>query len=321
MGYIMAEIFQENNNMKYLSEHFKELEKRGNYPEEAIKALEETASKIDGNKKFAAAFEKLRLRYMNSNSERMSNRNVFILLDKLAKKYKVNEYTLHLVFLIVCSELLHKRYKAKGISDEIFWRGVDDFRCKMLECMACKHVPGTFVETWNWGFMHMNRFALGRFQYEYDDADFDFTTKAGVHIKKGQQVINFHIPSSGIPLTDDIRLDSYKKAYEFFKDQRTPDGYLILRCGSWLLFPGHEKMLFKDSNILRFYRDFEIYKWEERDNFGDDWRIWNADAQLPLEQRPADTKLRKAYKDWMTAGNKTGYGCGVIVFDGEKIVR
>lgn len=307
--------------MKYLSEHFKELERRGNYPEEAVKALEETAAKIDGNKKFADAFEKLRLRYMNSKSPRMSNEPVFKQVEALAKKYKVNPMTLKLVFLIVCSELLHKRYKAQGISDEIFWAGVDDFRCKMLECMACYKVPGTFVETWNWGFMHMNRFALGRFQYEYDDADFTFTTKAGVKIKKGQEIINFHIPSSGISLTDDVRLDSYKKAYEFFKDQRTPEGYLILKCSSWLLFPGHEEMLDKNSNILKFYHDFEIYRSEERDNFGDAWRIWNAYTLLPLEQWPADTKLRKAYKDWMMSGKKTGYGCGVIVFDGKKIIR
>lgn len=307
--------------MKYLNSHLKEVEKRGNYPEEAVKVLEETAAKIDSDADFSKKYGKLIYRYMNAKSERRSNDRCLNAVEALAKSKGINPYTLDLLFLISCSEILKENYKKAGLPESLYWDGVDDFRCKMLECMDCEHCVGTFVVGWNWGFMHMNRFSLGRFQYEYSDANRSFKTKAGIKIKRGQPVINFHIPSSGIPLTDDVRLDSYKKAYEFFKDQRTEEGYLILKCSSWLLFPGHEEMLDKNSNILKFYHDFELYYSEERANFHDDWRVWGAYTELPLEQWPADTKLRKAYKDWMMAGKKTGYGCGYIVFDGEKIVR
>ena len=37
----------------------------------------------------------------------------------------------------------------------------------------------------------------------------DFTTSCGHEIKSGDKYVNFHIPSSGVSLTDEIRFDSY----------------------------------------------------------------------------------------------------------------
>ena len=90
-----------------------------------------------------------------------------------------------------------------------------DLRCKLIECIKCEEVPGTFVAGWYNGFFKLERFAYGRFQFEESDYgyDFDFVTKAGYRLTKGQPVIGFHIPSSGVPLTDEVRLDAYKKAY------------------------------------------------------------------------------------------------------------
>ncbi len=306
--------------MKYLSEHFREVEKRAKFPPESVEIFEKAAARIDADPEFSAKFEKIRRGYMYPKPTNLGR--IYIpKIEKLAEEYGIHPYTLEMVFLVVCSELLYKRYKKKGISEEIYWNGIDDFRCKLLECIECEGVHGTFVADWNDGFFAMNRFALGRFQFEYDTFGDSFTTSAGVKIKKGQRCINFHIPSSGIPLTDDVRFDAYKRAYEFFSDVRTKQGYLILRCSSWLLFPKHREFLPENSNILRFMDDFEIYDYEEKDGFHDDWRIWGHYSDVPLEERPADTGLRAAYKKWMMAGNKTGYGRGVIVFDGKKIIK
>lgn len=304
--------------MKFLSENFIEIEKRAGFPAQAKTVLEKTASELDSNRNFGDALEKIRKGFMYGKSDNFSP--YVKKSHEIAEAYGVNQYTLDLVYVMTCCELLRKRYKRAGIPEQIYWDGINDLRCKLLECMECEHTVGSFVADWNGGFLKMNRFALGRFQYEYDTFDRDYTTKSGIVIKKGDESLNFHIPSSGIPLTDEIRMNSYKKAYDFFKDRRTKDGYLLLRCGSWLLYPEHEKFLDKNSNILRFLHDFEIYDWAYRDNFGDDWRIWGHYSDLPLEERPSDTKLRAAYKKWMMSGHKTGYGCGIILFDGEKIV-
>lgn len=303
--------------MKYLSEHFKEIERRTEYPAQAVTVLEAVARRLDTEEEFGKKFEKIRKNYMYGKG-RLGK--YLAKVEKLAQEHGIHPYTLTEVFLMVCCELLHKRYREAGISEEIYWDGVCDLRYKLVECMECEHQVGTFVGDWNDGFLRMTRFALGRFQFEYSDFGMNYTTKTGVKIKKGQPCLNFHIPSSGVSLTDDVRMDSYARAWEFFKDMRTPDGYLILTCGSWLLFPGHEEFLDPRSNILRFYHDFEIFEWKEKDNFGDDWRIWGHYSDLPLEERPADTKLRAAYKKWMMDGNKTGYGVGVIILkDGKPL--
>ena len=62
-------------------------------------------------------------------------------------------------------------------------------------------------------------------------------------------------------------------------------------------------------------------KFGKKDEFNDDWRIWGHYSDLPLEERPADTKLRAAYKKWMMAGNKTGYGCGIIILKDGKPMK
>lgn len=306
--------------MVFYSEHFKELEKKCNFPEEAVKVFDKTAQRLDSDSKLGAEFERLCKGYMYPVASNLGNKWI-PKVEEFAEKNGMNKYTLDMVFVMVCAELLHKKYKKKGYSDELFWAGCDDFRCKLLECMECEGVPGTFVAGWNDGFFKMNRFALGRFQFEYDDFPCDFTTSAGVKIKKRQKCVNFHIPSSGIPLTDEVRLDSYKKAYEFFESERTKEGYLILKCSSWLLFPRHEEFLPEKLNIRRFMSDFEIYDSAESENFGNDWRVFGHYTELPLEEWPEDTTLRKAYKNWLLKGNPAGHGCGVIVFDGEKIVR
>ena len=80
-------------------------------------------------------------------------------------------------------------------------------------------MPGTFVAGWNDGAFKMKRFAYGRFQYELCTYNWenDFVTSCGKVLKVGDTYVNFHIPSSGIPLTDEVRLASYKEAYKHYK--------------------------------------------------------------------------------------------------------
>ena len=39
-------------------------------------------------------------------------------------------------------------------------------------------------------------------------------------VKEGDKVLNIHIPSNGIPLTDEVRLNAYREAYEFYKKEK-----------------------------------------------------------------------------------------------------
>lgn len=307
--------------MKHLTDHIIKLMQKDRFPEEAVKECERIEARLDNEPDFAMDMDSCCHLYMFPKAG-----NMRFYLDKIeneiAPKYGENVYTLHLIFLMNCTETLLDRYHEAGISEDIYWDTMDDIRCKLLECMECEHCVGTFVAGWFDGFFEMNRFALGRFQFEYSDFGNEggYTTKCGYHINDGDFAVGFHIPSSGIPLTDEIRLDSYKKAYEFFKD-RFNGKPAVFVCGSWLLFPKHKEFLPPYLNILRFMDDFEIVRSSEKDNFGDDWRVFGHWTEEPLENWPTDTALRKAYKEWLLAGNKTGSGYGVIIFDGEKILK
>jgi hypothetical protein len=224
-----------------------------------------------------------------------------------------------MVFLIVCSQQLLKWYRKAGYPDALFWETMKDLGYKAAECMDIKHIPGTYVAHWNDNFFLLDRFTCGRFQYERGKFPFDYVTKSGRKIAAGSKCLCIHIPSSGVPLTDEVRMDSYRKAYELFRDDRE-DGVLILHCSSWLLNLTQEKFLPEHSNVLKFMRDFTVYRSEEYDNFPDGWRIFGDVWGIPVEQLPEKTGLQRAYKQGLLAGYRGGRGWGFFLFDGEKII-
>ena len=291
------------------------------FPEEAIAEMSRIETRLDNEPDFAEDMDGLVREYMYPEAENLG-KYLDIISNELSPKYNEHEYTLHEIFLLNCTEILHGRYMEAGIPENIFFDTMCDLKYKLMECIECEHVWGTFVAGWNDGFFRMTRFALGRFQYEPSVFTHKggYLTKCGYKIEEGEHIHGFHIPSSGVSLTDDVRLDSYRKAYEFYKDEL--DGKpLVLCCGSWLLYPKHREFLPSNLNILRFMDDFEIISEGIDESFHNDWRLFGHWTEYPLEQWPEDTSLRKAYKNWLVSGHKAGDGYGVIIFDGEKILR
>ena len=242
-------------------------------------------------------------------------------LSEISKVHGMNEYSLDLLLVVCGLPYMHERFTAKGLSDSVFYETMDDVRCKVNECIECKGVIGTFVAGWDDRFFKAECFGFGRFQYEsavYGDDD--FTLHCGKTLKKGDRFINMHIPSRGIPLTDETRLASYRAAYPYFK-KYFDDGIVIFGCHSWLLYDKHLEFLPEGMNIRKFVRDFELVYSVETEEFGDRWRVFGRYANLPDAELPRDTALRKAYAEWLCSGHKSGVGLGMFAFDGEKIIK
>ena len=293
---------------------------RYHYPEIAVKEFTRIGQKLDREKDFGDRFDAILNGYLYPETDGLGE--ALEAVTTLGAEYGENEYAIQFMLILNCMPTLKERYDAAGIEEQVFWDSADDLRCKLLECIKCKEVPGTFVAGWNDGFIKMTRFAYGRFQYEVrtHDFTFDFVTSCGKTIKSGDTLINFHIPSSGVPLTDEVRMDSYRRAYPHYK-HLFPDGKVIFCCGSWLLYPKHREFLPPTSNILKFMDDFELVSWAEQEGFRNDWRVFGKYAELPYDQWPRDTSLRRAYADWMIKNGRAGDGFGVIVFNGNGIVR
>lgn len=237
-------------------------------------------------------------------------------LSKLPELCGVNKYSSDMVFVMLCARMWYYISRQRNIDEKLYWDSMVDLRCKLHECHDIFGVWGTFVTPWFKGFFTGDRFALGRMQfekipYEYDDYK-------GI-VKKGQDVLNCHVPSSG-PMTGELLLDSLKRAYNFFPEVRR-DGLMPVVAHSWLVYPPHYALFPEKSNLRKFYNMFDIIlSWEDEHN-SDFQRIFNCVYKPEiLDKVPADNTLRRNFLEYVKAGNKMGHGFGILLFDGEKIV-
>ena len=217
---------------------------------------------------------------------------------------QLNEYTADLMFLLECTGYLLQKYRDS----------------KMRECIKVKKVFGTFVAGWYDGFFKFKRFSFGRLQFDITRHEGDTIRIADRVIEKGDLVLYCHIPSAG-PLVHEQCIESYKKAYEYFKNE-LKDGVLVVRCCSWLLMPNYMEMFKKCSpNIYNFAKDFNILKVNICDDFESGWRIFGVEVDLKnIKNLPKDTKLQRGFVEYINNGGKIGGGDGILFFDGENVV-
>lgn len=267
-------------------------------------------------------------------------------LSVWAEKKKISPYSAKMLFLIRCLPELHDIYHEKGYSDDMYYGICSDLTNKLLECKKMHDVYGTFVFYWFHRHFTAELFALGRFQYEVRHMDHESDVDIGFFrledgsvqlsplteynskdpslfyvLRKGQAVYNFHIPSCG-PMPLQARLDSYRKAYEFFgyAERNEP---IPLVCVSWLLWPENSHLFPEGSNLLGFFHDFQIirqYDPKPEHPFSDAWRVFYADYNGDTSLFSRKTSLQKSLAEHLDKGGVIGSGFGVILFDGEKII-
>ena len=241
-------------------------------------------------------------------------------LSEAAPQFDLHPYTMHLLFALRCMPILHGRYLADArLTEEMFWEHAVDLRCKLNECIECKGIVGSFVAPWFAGMFDMTRFALGRFQYVLRTYTAEpFVTPMGYAMNAGDPYVEFHIPSTGVPLTDDVRMDSYRRAYRFYRDTFPADKPVVLATSTWLLYPEHRKFLPPHSNLLRFLDDFHIAFSSENPAFSNAWRLFGASAERDPADWYDDTSLRRAYKNYILSGGVAGSGWGFMFMQNEQ---
>lgn len=243
------------------------------------------------------------------------------LLEELAKASQLPRYSLDMLFWLHCSETLREAYRQDGVSDRLFLDTMGDLYAKLMECHEVHGIWGTFVSFWYPIFFSRDLIKLGRLEYEnYTYSGKIPYEKHGIRLEKGMPVKNIHIPSHFGPLTEEARMDSYRKAYDFFREERN-GGPLVCLCHSWLLHQSTAEILPSSSNTVSFRSDFDIIENETYEKFEDAWRVFGADADRPLAELPETTSMQRAYKQYLLSGKKTGAGLGILIFDGEKILR
>ena len=240
------------------------------------------------------------------------------LRQKLAEKSGVELYTVNFVFMVAASKRMKADYLAAGYTEEIFWETILDLKFKLFESKMVHNVWGNFVENWYDIFYKVAIFKLGRLEYEVCEypEEGPVYTAAGVTVKPGDKLLSIHIPSSG-KLTKEMRMDSYKMAYDFFSDMRG-DKPLVCFCHSWLLFEGNRQIFPATMNLVDFMNDWDIVHSEEIDDFYDAWRLFGRKYEGDVSVLPQVTSQQKAMAAWLAEGKKTGEGLGVLVFGKDE---
>ena len=272
------------------------------FPAEAIETLESVSGSLQAKTKLLALLQSAResILFHGKGHWRQD-------LTEIADRSEIRGETVDMAFLVFCLPRLLERYREQSIPEEIFWDSMDDLRCKLLECHRVRGVWGTFVADWYPCFFRLERFAIGRLQYEH----MAFPYENIPNLKKGQTVYNCHIPSSG-PLTPESVDDSLKRAKAFFEKELQGERMPIY-CHSWMLYPPHVALFPENSNLRRFAERFTILKSIEDPSNQSFWRIFDRDWDSAMvADLPEDTSLRRTFKAFLQSGNAMGFGEGIL---------
>lgn len=288
----------------------KELMKKISVPEEAWDEVITIYDRIKSDKELYDDMVKAVYEYF----EKQREFPIEDYIKELAAKLSKNHYTVYLVFLMECVIRSKERYEAKGISDEVFWDTMTDISYKVVECKKIHGVYGVDTFAWFHGLFAPYTFKLGRLEYAIGELIYDSYKDYAV---KGDTVYNMHIPSAGA-LTYELLMDSLKRAYDFFK----PGKYLIVHCGSWLIYPPFYREVFLEgSNMKMFYEQFDILDESQTGKYGVYRWVFSKTENTPDSELPQDTRLQRNMLKFFSEGKSAGVGKGIIVFDGEKIIN
>lgn len=275
-----------------------------NFPDEAIACLAECERKMiaTSSKDLCAAEQSL---FAPEDFEFMT------LLAQIAEKSGENRYACDMVFLLRSTAPLYDKYVERGYTDELFYHTMSDLRVKLFECKEVNGVWGMEPTSWFKKYYMLERFRLGRLQY--DKKEFPIDRYKDI-LKMGDTIISCHIPSDGPLLIEDVK-DSLRMAYRFFPEEHR-DGRLIVCCFSWLLFAPLFRNYNEGSNIKKFYNLFEnIENWEDESN-SNFWHVFGVKySREAFENAPQDNSLRRAVIEHLKNGGTMGNGAGILFVD------
>lgn len=161
---------------------------------------------------------------------------------------------------------------------------------------------------------------LGRLAYDRHLSPGDFTAEPGMASppRRGEDVVNVHIPRRGGPL-DPIACDeSIVRAREFFT-RHFPERPVAFVCHTWILDEQLADYLPATSNIIRFQQRFRLSpdvteradRYMLRLIFNRDPQDWKVLPDEVLDDLPQDTTLQRAFVAHLRAGhhwfNRSGW--------------
>lgn len=135
--------------------------------------------------------------------------------------------------------------------------------------------------------------------------------------RKGDFVLEMHIPQGGA-LTPESRLESHRRALEFFPRYFSDRPFAGLTCNSWMFNNQLDEILPHSSNLIRFMRDVYLFPVPSTGQDG----LWFIFLQQPIDlnSAPRETSLQRNILDFLVKGNKwRGGGMFILREDALKV--
>ena len=281
-------------------------------PSESIAFVFEFYEKIKNDAEFQEIIKGL--------ENKVSTHEVHLKIIEYSEKKNYNKFEVCLTVLCNSWYIFKQRYDEKGINEELFYACMQDIRYKVFECRETYGIWGISCFEWYDGYLRANRFELGRLQFESWSLEQESYTFGDTTIKKGDTIVNIHIPSSG-PLYPDAVCDSLKKACDFFEYKY--DNKMFIICKSWLLYPAYRKLFKEGSNLACFYDLFHIFDSvkDETFSFGHGF-VFRTPKTNDISSLPQNTSLQRSFAEYMKSENADfGRGYGMIVMENGKIIN
>lgn len=200
-----------------------------------------------------------------------------------------------LTCMLKASADIYDIYKAKGISDKIYF---DTMKCYTRFINETFRITGRIYFDRYWWTTRQagcHLFRIGELEYEIMHIDSDI-------------IINLHIPSDA-DFSPHAVDNSLECAGIFFAEHFPEIADKKYCCHSWLLDSQLKEMLSEESNIINFQKRFEIYDKGEVDTEFIEW-LYNTGATADYKTLPENTTLQRKMKAYLISGGeiRNSYG-------------
>lgn len=226
--------------------------------------------------------------------------------DKLGKCKDI----MRLAIALKAFEYTYEKYKDKNIPEHIFYETLSDIG------IWCREDDNKGLKNYKWIKHHVSfeLFKIGRLQFEILKCKDPTLNYSKLPFKRGDTVINVHIPSCGKLDINECK-KSFYDAVSFFNAYFPELKWDYFLCESWLVYGNNDKFMDKNSNILKFTNLFTVnysvhYEYQTYE------RLYNLKHtpvfRSQLKRLPENTSLQKLAKKYRLAGNRFGIGFATI---------
>lgn len=206
--------------------------------------------------------------------------------------------------LYQCGETL-KKYRAAGISDEIFYDTFLDIRRWSDFYRRETGEIGIAEIDWFDYLFQMKIFNLGGLEFEVGVLG----ETNGFHLPAGK-VVKIHIPA-GIALDEKNVEYSFEQGKNFIASRFPEYSESPVVCESWMLWTGLKDFLSESSHILAFQNLFHIVSEQEKNSLVK-FVFGKSDVNAELNGFECKTSLQKKLLAYKADGGKFKIGFGVL---------